>query len=193
MLHSKELDSLIDAVLGGERDGFRLILQAYGLSLRSYIAASVYTLEDIDDIAQEVFLVAYRNLREFRRGDDFGAWLRGIARNKVYHHFRRSSRRHTALGKFREQVVRLVEGRMGKAVSADESGAIELLLNCVGALPVRMRRAVRAGLDGDKPTEIAAELGTTVDAVYHLHFRANKLLRDCMQKERSGWTGISSS
>ena len=87
-----ELDAAIDNVLRGERDSFRKILQDYGLSLRSYIATWVHHSNDVDDLAQEVFLVAYRNLRDFRQEDDFGAWLRGIARNKIYHHLRNSSR-----------------------------------------------------------------------------------------------------
>ena len=40
-------------------------------------------------------------------------------------------------------------------------------------------------MDGDKPAELAAELLTTVGAVYRLHYRANQLLRDCMRKEVS--------
>src|SRR5258708_628526 len=135
-----ELDAVIGDVLRGDRDSFRKILHAYGLSLRSYIAAQVHTLDDIDDLAQDVFFVAYSNLAEFRRGNDFGAWLRGIARNKMYHHFRNSSRRNKAIERFREEVARVVEGRLEQAVSADTSGTIELLLHCIGQLPEKMRR-----------------------------------------------------
>jgi RNA polymerase sigma-70 factor (ECF subfamily) len=46
-----------------------------------------------------------------------------------------------------------------------------------------MHRVVRAGLEGDKPAELASELMTTVGAIYRLHYRANQRLRDCMQKE----------
>jgi RNA polymerase sigma-70 factor (ECF subfamily) len=42
---------------------------------------------------------------------------------------------------------------------------------------------VRAGLDGDKPAEVAKVLATTVAVVYNLHYRANQLLRECLQKE----------
>jgi RNA polymerase sigma-70 factor (ECF subfamily) len=178
-----ELDAVIEDVLRGNRDAFRKILQAYGLSLRSYMAMHVHAIDDIDDLAQEAFLVAYSNLREFRRGDDFGAWLRGIARNKIYHHLRNSSRRNKVLDRFREEVARSVEGRLERAVAADDSKIIEMLLHCIGQLPERMRRVVRAGLDGGKPADLAVEMLTTVGAVYRLHFRANQKLRDCMRKE----------
>jgi RNA polymerase sigma-70 factor (ECF subfamily) len=188
MLDPSELDAVIGVVLRGERDAYRKILRAYGLSLRSYIATQVQHLDDVDDLAQDVFLVAFRNLRQFRRGDDFGAWLRGIARNKVHDHFRRSARRHKTLERFRAEVVRVVESNLERKVSAEESQPLEVLLGCIGLLPERLRRVVRAGLDGDKPAELAGELETTVGAVYRLHYRANQLLRDCMRKELGSWT-----
>jgi RNA polymerase sigma-70 factor (ECF subfamily) len=183
MLDPAELDAVIGLVLRGERDAFRTILRAYGLSLRSYIATQVQHIDDIDDLTQDVFLVAYRNLRDFRRGDDLGAWLRGIARNKVHDYFRSKSRRHKALERFRAEVGRVVEANLERKVSSEGSRPIEALLRCIALLPERMRRVVRAGLEGDKPAELAAELTTTVGAVYRLHYRANQLLRDCMRKE----------
>jgi RNA polymerase sigma-70 factor (ECF subfamily) len=182
-MRAAELEAVVDDVIRGDRDAFRKILHAYGLSLRSYIATYIHALDDIDDLAQEVFIVAYRNLADFRRGDDFGAWLRGVARNKLYHHFRNASRRNKALDRFREEVARVVADRMERAVSADTSESIEVLLRCIGRLPERMRQVVRAGLDGGKPADVAGELMTTVGAVYRLHSRANQLLRDCMRKE----------
>jgi RNA polymerase sigma-70 factor (ECF subfamily) len=50
-------------------------------------------------------------------------------------------------------------------------------------LPIRLRRVVRAGLDGTKPALLAQALSTTVGAIYNLHYRANQLLRDCVRKE----------
>lgn len=182
-MRAPELNEVIEEVLRGDRDAFRKILHAFGLPLRSYIAAQVHALDDIDDLAQEVFLTAYRQLADFRRGDDFGAWLRGIARHKVGHHFRSASRRNRALARFREEVARVVEDRLERAVAGDTAGSIEVLLLCIGRLPARMRQVVRGGLDGGKPADLAAELTTSVGAVYRLHARANRLLRECMHKE----------
>jgi RNA polymerase sigma-70 factor (ECF subfamily) len=182
-MRASELNMVIDEVLQGDHNAFRKILHAYGLPLRSYIAAQIHALDDIDDLAQEVFVTAYRQLSDFRRGDDFGAWLRGIARHKVNHHFRSVARRNRALARFREEVARVVEGRLDRAVSADTGGSIEVLLQCIARLPSRMRRVVRAGLDGGKPAELALDLNTSVGAVYRLHARANQMLRECMRKE----------
>ncbi len=162
---------------------YRLIVRAFSLPLRCYIASHVHHPDDVDDMTQEVFLAAYRDLRSFRRGDDFGAWLRGIARNKLHDYFRSSSRRDKALERFRAEVARAVEADLEQAAFADSSESIEALLSCIARLPEKLRRVVRAGLDGYKPAELAEEFVTSVGAIYNLHYRANQLLRDCVQKE----------
>src|SRR5262245_29156776 len=135
MLATSELNDVIDAVLDGVLDGrndaFLKIVRAYGLPVRSYIAAHVFDIDDIDDLAQDVFFVAFRNVREFRRGDDFGAWLRGIARKKIYEYFRKSSRRHKAMARFREEVARVLESDLDHAVADDHAESIEALLRCI--------------------------------------------------------------
>src|SRR5262249_14623200 len=110
-------------------------------------------------------------------------WLRGIARHKLYDHLRRSARRSRALAAFREEVARVVETDLERAVAADRSETIEALLRCIAQLPEKWRRVVRAGLDRDKPAARAEALTTSVGAVYNLHYRANQLLRECLQKE----------
>jgi prepilin-type processing-associated H-X9-DG protein len=72
MLTHAEIDGVLDQVSRGNRDGFRLIVRAFSLPLRCYIASQVHYPNDVEDITQEVFLSAYRQLGTFRRGDDFG-------------------------------------------------------------------------------------------------------------------------
>jgi RNA polymerase sigma-70 factor (ECF subfamily) len=185
MLDPTELQVLIDQVLNGKREAFQRIVREFSLPLRSYLAAQVYHLDDVDDLAQDVLIAAYRSLSTFRRGDDFGAWLRGIARNKLYGHLRSKARRERTLARLREEVARAVESDLERAASEDDRGTIEILLHCISRLPEKMRRVVRAGLDGDKPSVLAEELVTSVGAIYNLHYRANKRLRECLRKELS--------
>jgi RNA polymerase sigma-70 factor, ECF subfamily len=182
MSDRSEIESIIDEVLRGDKEAFRKIIRAFTLVLRSYIAANVHHLDVVDDLAQDVFFAAFRNLHDFRRGDDFGAWLRGIARNKVYEYFRSASRRRRAMERFHEQVALATEARLEESVAHDRSESIEVLLHCIGRLPEKMRRVVHSGLNGDKPVNLAEEMQTTVGAVYSLHYRANQLLRECMRK-----------
>jgi hypothetical protein len=56
---------VLDYVLESDRDAFRKILQAYGLSLRSYVATQIHTRDAIDDLAQDMRIVVYRTLHNF--------------------------------------------------------------------------------------------------------------------------------
>src|SRR6516162_3958490 len=98
-----EVETILDEVARGRTDAFGRIVRLYALPLRSYLASQVHHLDDVDDLAQEVFLAALQSLPSFRRGDDFGAWLRGIARNKLLVYFRTQSRRSQALRRFRDE------------------------------------------------------------------------------------------
>jgi RNA polymerase sigma-70 factor, ECF subfamily len=183
MLAPSDIAGLVGEVVRGNRDVFGRIVRAYSLPLRSYLAAHVHNLDDVDDLAQEVFLAAYRSLASFRPDENFGAWLRGIARNKMYDHLRLTARRDRALSAFREDVARAVETDLDRVTSTVGPDAIGALLRCVGRLPDKLRRVVRAGLDGERPAAVAQALATTVGAVYNLHYRANQLLWRCLQKE----------
>jgi RNA polymerase sigma-70 factor (ECF subfamily) len=84
---------------------------------------------------------------------------------------------------FREELARAVEADLEPAAAPYRTETIEALLHCIERLPDKLKRVVRAGLGGDKSADLADELGTSVGAVYNLHYRANKLLRTCLQKE----------
>ena len=189
MLAPSEIAGIVEEVTRGNRDAFGRIVRAYSLPLRSYLAAHVHNLDDVDDLAQAVLLAAYRTLHSFRPDENFGAWLRGIARNKVYDHLRLTARRDRALSAFREEVARTVEADLDRAATAVGSDAIEALLRCVAQLPDKLRRVVRAGLDGERPAALAEALATTVGAVYNLHYRANQLLWRCLRKELADGPG----
>lgn len=183
MLTPPQIADVLAEIARGNRDAFRQIVRAYSLSIRSYLASQTYNMDDVDDIAQEVFLGAFRGLSTFRPGDDLGAWLRGIARNKLHEHWRRTVRRNRTIEQFRQEVAQVVEGDLDRAATADRPEDIDALLRCVARLPEKLRRVVRGGLDGDKPAALAEALATTVGAIYNLHYRANQLLRECVQKE----------
>src|SRR5580700_9624568 len=141
-----EVDAVLDEVARGRTEAFGWIVREYALPLRSYLASQIHHLDDVDDLAQEVFLAALGSMSTFHRGDDFGAWLRGIARNKLLVYFRTESRRNRALQRFREEVTARIEGELDRAAASDQTETMEQLLRCIAQLPERLRRVVRAGL-----------------------------------------------
>src|SRR4051812_39008603 len=97
MNESAPLDWILDEVARGNREAFLELIRAHSLPLRSYLASQVHRLEEVDDLAQEVFISAFHSLDTFQRGSSMSAWLRGIARHKLFNFYRSSSRRDQAL------------------------------------------------------------------------------------------------
>lgn len=78
-----EETGIIKAVLEGDTESFRLLVQKYQKPVIRMIANLINDRHICEDIAQEVFLAAYKKLPSFdpnRSG--FSTWLFTIARNK---------------------------------------------------------------------------------------------------------------
>lgn len=185
MQENPDVKSIVRRVLSGDKEGFLWIVRSHALYIRSYIAAHVYHLDDIDDLAQDVFLAAYENLANYDQRCDIKIWLRGIAQNKIKHFCRTQVRRNVHLARFQEEVVNVIQDDLATLASDETNQSIEALLRCIAKLPGNLRQVVHAGLDGLKSAALAEEMSTTLAGIYNLRYRANKLLRDCVEKEIS--------
>ncbi|MEK7953977.1 sigma-70 family RNA polymerase sigma factor [Luteolibacter soli] len=185
MAEAFDLEKHLDDILGGQTDAFLGIVREYGPSLRTFLGTQLFHLNDLDDLAQEVFIVAYERLPTFVRSENFGAWLRGIARNKLRHHYERTSRRTGALELFQREAVNLLEADLDTAASRTKEVHLEALLGCIGKLPDRMRRVIRGWLDQEKALALAREMALSVPNIYQIQHRASALLRDCVERNLS--------
>lgn len=138
------------------------VIRLYGRPIRNYLASELHHLDQVDDLAQGGFVAAFQRMSSYCRGENFGAWLRVIARHKLYNHFRSSSRREGTLERFQQEVVEVVGLRLEEATAQDHSDQIERLLHCIGLLPEKMRRVVWAGHEDQKPAAQAEALATSV-------------------------------
>jgi RNA polymerase sigma-70 factor (ECF subfamily) len=131
-------------------------------------------------VAQEVFLVAFDRLSTCDPAH-FRQWLIGIAKNELREHWRKQSRRAAAMDRFREEVAAAVDVEVDASFRLLRAEHIERLLDCISRLPDRVRRIVRAGLDGVRADELADELGMHRNAIYQARFRGFAALRKCME------------
>lgn len=78
-----EETGIITAVLEGDTESFRLLVQRYQKPVIRMIANLINDRHICEDIAQEVFLAAYKKLPSFDpTRSSFSTWLFTIARNK---------------------------------------------------------------------------------------------------------------
>src|SRR5215471_3516982 len=87
-------DGLDDALLvcaarEGDRAAFARLYDRYACMVHGILLARVPP-EEVDDLVQDVFMIALRRLSTLRENGSFGAWLAAIARNRASDYHRRS-------------------------------------------------------------------------------------------------------
>ena len=71
--------AIVDAVLAGDRDAFRHLVERESASVVRACHRVLGDLHEAEDAAQEAFVTAYRSLASWRGDGPFGAWLTRIA------------------------------------------------------------------------------------------------------------------
>ena len=124
----------------------------------------------VQDLTQECFLRAYRNLSRLKSPDRFGRWMVGIAR-QVARERRRTLRRdrHQFVGSDPPETP--IESNVAGAIQTVEE--TELVLQRLGELPERERLAIHVFFLQECDALQAAELlGLSRSGVYALLGRA---------------------
>ncbi len=78
---------LVDRVCDGEQQAFDELYLRYSRMIHGIILTRV-PFDEVDDIVQEVFLAAYKNLHTLRDKNAVGGWLAMIARNRANEFYR---------------------------------------------------------------------------------------------------------
>jgi RNA polymerase sigma-70 factor (ECF subfamily) len=71
--------SIVEAVLAGDREAFRHLVEREGPGIVSACTRVLGDRSEAEDVAQEAFVIAYRSLSSWRADGAFGAWLSRIA------------------------------------------------------------------------------------------------------------------
>ena len=72
---------IIAAVRVGDSDDFAALVERYQRTLYCFVVGKVVDDTEAKDIVQKSFVAAFQNLDDFRLGESFFAWMKGIALN----------------------------------------------------------------------------------------------------------------
>ena len=162
---------LVQAVRQGEQEAFAKLYGLFAPMVHGILLARVPWAE-VDDLLQDVFLVAFKKLNSLRDEAAFGAWLAMIARNRAMDFHRR-----------KRDTEELSEDLAAQGSSeADREAANVLEVIC--GLPEAYRETLVLRLvEGMTGPEIADRTGLTPASVrVNLH-RGMKLLREKLGME----------
>jgi RNA polymerase sigma-70 factor (ECF subfamily) len=167
--------TLLERLRANESDAWHTMVELYTPLVHHWCGRCGVRGADIDDVAQEVFQAAATSFVNFRRNrpeDSFRGWLRGITKNIILMHFRRTGRQACAAGGT-DAFRKLHEIVDDSADTDDEDSGTEL-----DALHRRALELVKAefeertwqmfwltAIEGRSPVDIAAVMGVGPTAV----------------------------
>jgi len=163
---------LVGAARDGDRSAFGLLYHRYARMVHGILLCRVPPRE-VDDLVQEVFLRALRQLPSLREHSRFGAWLGTITRNRANDYYRK---RGTA-----EKATEPLEDEHTQSSATDHATEQEaaMTLAVLRMLPETYREPlVLRFVEGMTGPEIAARTGLTHGSVrVNLH-RGMQMLRE---------------
>jgi RNA polymerase sigma factor (sigma-70 family) len=170
---------LVAESLAGGRDGFRQIVERHQTLVCSLAYCATGSLTQSEDLAQETFLAAWRQLAELREPSKLRPWLCGIARFVIGKELRRQGREHVHAAEMLETVNELAAPEplpSERAISKEEQA---ILWHCVARIPEIYREALVLFYREQQSIErVAAALELSEDAVKQRLARGRKLLQE---------------
>ena len=112
---------LIESARSGNDTAFNQIVLAYRKRILGTISRLIGRPEDVEDVAQEVFLRLYFSLDQLRTAEVFEPWLYRLTVNAAYDYLRRQRRRHESrMSDLSEQQVMMADAVAGGKVTLEE-------------------------------------------------------------------------
>jgi RNA polymerase sigma-70 factor (ECF subfamily) len=170
---------VINRVIAGEIDSFRILVRRYEAPLFRLLRNLTPGAHDCEDIAQEAFLAAFRNLRSFdHRRSAFATWLFTIARNKCVNVLKK--RKPAVLEDLPDQL-----DWQTPDVAVTQAELFRQLDSALASLPFEQRTAfVLAEIQGLAYDEIARIEDVAVGTVKSRISRAKEKLRSLLRQAR---------
>jgi RNA polymerase sigma-70 factor (ECF subfamily) len=112
---------LIQKAQQGDAGAFNQVVTAYRRRILGTISRLIGRPEDVEDVAQEVFIRLYFSLGQLRTPEVFEPWLYRLTVNASYDYLRKSRRRiESRMADLSEQQVMMADAVAGSRVQNDE-------------------------------------------------------------------------
>jgi RNA polymerase sigma-70 factor (ECF subfamily) len=164
--------SLIKRFIDGDESIFRILVQRHKEKVRNIIYLTLGSNDDVDDIAQEVFITVYKNLEQFKFQSQFTTWLYRVTVNKCKDHLRKMKIRKIF------SPIKDSERETGYNIPVEETNTAELVQDAIKKLPDKLRiPLLLKDIEGFSYQEIAETVQCEIGTVKSRIFRAREGLK----------------
>lgn len=174
---------LVRRVQKGDKRAYDLLVLKYQHKIAKLISRYIRDPDEVQDVAQEAFIKAYRALANFRGESAFYTWLYRIAINTAKNHLMAQGRRPPGSDVELEDALITEEGAAALSdVDTPEGLALtdeieRVILAAIEALPEELRTAITLReLEGLSYEEIAEAMSCPVGTVRSRIFRAREAI-----------------
>jgi RNA polymerase sigma-70 factor (ECF subfamily) len=172
----------------GDSEAFRALVERHSRSVFRLAFRMTGNEQDAEDVVQESFLRAYRQLGRFESRANFGTWLYRIVANCSVDLMRSKQARHDqvrgdSLDDLMEMPAADAPGPERMAQSAEIQRRVQAALEALS--PLERAAFTLRHYEGRSIDEISAALGLGTSAAKHSVFRAVKKLRVALAPLRS--------
>jgi len=164
------------------------LVRAHGDAVFGFCLRVVRARALAEDVAQQVFLEAYRDLDRFQGRSSARTWLFSIAGHRCLDALKSQQRRSQRIESNEQAVIDFGDPGAGPVEQLDSARLRAALEDCLNVLSPEARATVLLRFQtGFTYQELAAALRATADALQVRVARALPALRRCL--ERKGWAG----
>ncbi len=161
----------VNRLRAGDLAAFGDLYDRYARLVRSLCYDGTGNLSDSQELCQDVFMKAYRQIHSLREPSRFGYWLTGITRNAIKDWQRRSARDRLRF------VIDVPDVHDSDTREDAENG----LLKTISELPENERLALHLFYLDEVPASVAREiLGLSQSGFYKLLDRARKRVEELL-------------
>ena len=184
----------LEALQKGDKAAFAQVVELYADRLYNLVLKLIGDPLEAEDVLQEAFLNAYRNIGQFEGRSNVGTWLYRIAYNAAMMHRRKREPETVSI----DEPLTLDDGEDVPRQFFDwcclpehdllSSEALEYMDRAIQMLPDALRAVfVLRDIEGLSTTEVADVLGLTIPAVKSRLHRARLFLRERLTEYFSEW------
>jgi RNA polymerase sigma-70 factor (ECF subfamily) len=183
-LSERDIDAaLVERVQKGDKKAFDLLVLKYQRKIIRLLSRMIRDQNEIEDVAQEAFIKAYKALPQFRGDSAFYTWLYRIAINTARNWMSQNSRRPSAPNsnvtdndETFSEIDNLTDTHTPEAemVSREIAASVN---ETIESLPEELRRAIiLREIDGMSYEDIALAMNCPIGTVRSRIFRAREAI-----------------
>jgi RNA polymerase sigma-70 factor (ECF subfamily) len=179
---SIEDDKLVAEALKGREDSYKKLVDKYNRPIYFHIRKMIRESEMVEDLVQEVFIKAFKNLQTYSNEYAFSTWLYRIATNHTIDFLRKKKLQTFSINdpvqtKDGEMEVQLPDNSFATDEPIIKSERKAIIQHAIANLPDKYRKVIQMRhMEELSYDEIAAELNLPLGTVKAHIFRARELL-----------------